>query len=317
MKNGLISRSINRGDDAGLKFGGGGPVELKYNVDDANANVLMALFSEGGAVDVPVFVLGDVTADKDLGWFNGITEPQVGVVDDDGDSSVTLGCNGDDDARILLYGSAALTLPALTLGGTLTLNGQTLDAGSDSLLVTSTGDGKGIEITNTTAGYGAKIIAYHNSSSPGNNDAPLAILAYGEDSASNKDLFHVMSFRNTNVASGSETAQLRYEAMDSSTLNLAMTVSGAGEVGGDLAYAEFDRWDDKAIVQQLKTPVALREQSIAKQFADMGIATHHKDRIRSGGYMLNLQKAFWFNFHALKVAYNKIDKLEEQLSRIS
>tara|TARA_Y100000310_G_scaffold144390_1_gene143649 strand:+ start:21189 stop:21995 length:807 start_codon:yes stop_codon:yes gene_type:complete len=82
-------------DDQAITFGTDGTVELKYNVDDANANLLMLLFPEGGAVDVPVFVLGDATTDKDLTFFNGITEPTLAIINDAGDAYVSLDA-GDD-----------------------------------------------------------------------------------------------------------------------------------------------------------------------------------------------------------------------------
>ncbi|MDD3098624.1 MAG: hypothetical protein PHU82_02275, partial [Candidatus Pacebacteria bacterium] len=104
------------GDDDFAIFGG--VAKLGWETADANANALVLALPEGGATDVPVFVIGDASIlNADLGWFNGVTEPRVAVVDDDKDSYVALGFTADDAAAIILGGSAALTLPALTLGG--------------------------------------------------------------------------------------------------------------------------------------------------------------------------------------------------------
>ncbi len=62
---------------------------------DANAFVLAIIFPEGGDPDVPVLVVGDITADKDLGFFDGVTEPGIAIINDAGDAYVKLDA-GDD-----------------------------------------------------------------------------------------------------------------------------------------------------------------------------------------------------------------------------
>jgi hypothetical protein len=57
-------------------------MRLLWETADANANELCLVLPEGGATDVPVFVIGDTTLlNKDLGLFNGVTSPTVAVVD--------------------------------------------------------------------------------------------------------------------------------------------------------------------------------------------------------------------------------------------
>ena len=109
---------------------------------------------------------------------------------------------------------------------------------------------------------------------------------------------------------------MRYEGSVSGSLNLAMKVSGAGVVGGDLAYNEFDDWDDKAVVLQENVIPEMRESTIAKAFEEMGIAEKIDGRIESNGYMLNLQHGFWFNFHAIKRAYEEIDFLTDRINKL-
>jgi len=89
----LTPSVIQLDDDELLSFGGSlaSPTSrMLWETADPNANVLMVALPEGGAVDVPVFVIGDTSVyNVDLGLFNGITEPAVAVVDDDADSAVS------------------------------------------------------------------------------------------------------------------------------------------------------------------------------------------------------------------------------------
>lgn len=85
----------------------GGVAAMQWQTDDANANVLAIILPEGGGTDVPVFVIGDTTAEKDLTWFNGVTEPRFAVVDDDGDSYIYIGHSGDDVPVLATAGTGA------------------------------------------------------------------------------------------------------------------------------------------------------------------------------------------------------------------
>lgn len=54
--------------------------ELLYETADANANALILALPDGGAVDVPVLVIGDQSIiNKDLGHWNGQTNPVLAV----------------------------------------------------------------------------------------------------------------------------------------------------------------------------------------------------------------------------------------------
>src|SRR3990172_9350799 len=71
-------------DDVNLQFGSGGTVHCLYETADANANLLLCAPPEGGATDVPGFVWGDASAENvDLGFFNGLTLPFIGILSDD------------------------------------------------------------------------------------------------------------------------------------------------------------------------------------------------------------------------------------------
>src|SRR3990167_694027 len=78
----VSSQTFN--DDVLLQFGSGGTVHCLYETADANANLLLCAAPEGGGTDVPGFVWGDASAENvDLGFFNGLTDPFIGVLSDD------------------------------------------------------------------------------------------------------------------------------------------------------------------------------------------------------------------------------------------
>ena len=204
------------------------------------------------------------------------------------------------------------TIAAVTLDGTITLNGQDLDAGSGNLQVKTSGNYGGILITSTATGaYGVRIRRYMNSSSPAVNDSVSLDWYTGKNDAGQDVEYHHRYTWIDNVGDGSEGCRLQWDLMNGGAIHTAMKLSAAGQVSGDLAYAEFDKWDDKAVVLQKDVPEELRKIGIAEQFVKMGIV----DRKDNGeGYMLNLQQSFWFNFHALKVAFREIDSLRERVS---
>lgn len=74
-------------DDEVLAFGNtiASPnVSIVWETADANANALLVALPEGGATDVPVFIIGDQTAlNTDLEFFNGITAPSLAVLSSD------------------------------------------------------------------------------------------------------------------------------------------------------------------------------------------------------------------------------------------
>lgn len=70
-------------------------VRMLWETADANANVLLFAGPSGGAVDVPVYVFGDDTAlNADLGFFNGITEPTLAVLDSSAARYLRIGWDG-------------------------------------------------------------------------------------------------------------------------------------------------------------------------------------------------------------------------------
>jgi hypothetical protein len=76
--------SLTLTDDVPFGIGTGATVKTIYETADANANVAEMFTPEGGAVDVPGLVFGDVSiSNVDLGFFNGLTDPFFAIMSDD------------------------------------------------------------------------------------------------------------------------------------------------------------------------------------------------------------------------------------------
>lgn len=111
--------------------GGSSDSYLLFETADANACATIFSLQESSSSSVPVLVIGDKTnLNKDLGFFNGITEPRVGICDDAATSAVTLGFGDNDSAvpEVAFYGSAT----ELTIDGDLEARDKT-DLASESL----------------------------------------------------------------------------------------------------------------------------------------------------------------------------------------
>ena len=75
-------------DDVLLGIGTGSTARFSWDTTDANANALLLKLPAGGAVDVPVLVIGQSVESVDLGLYNGVTEPRVAML---GVGAVTTG----------------------------------------------------------------------------------------------------------------------------------------------------------------------------------------------------------------------------------
>ena len=73
----LTSLGTALADDQVLSFGG--VVSMLWETQDANANELHIDLPTGGAVDVPVIVIGQGVTGVDLGQYNGVTEPRIAL----------------------------------------------------------------------------------------------------------------------------------------------------------------------------------------------------------------------------------------------
>lgn len=92
-----ITSTITLLDDVLLSFGTDGPYDCLWETADANANALLCAGPEGGAVDVPGFIISDVSSvNVDLGFFNGLTLPFIAAISDDALSYFYIGHNQTD-----------------------------------------------------------------------------------------------------------------------------------------------------------------------------------------------------------------------------
>ena len=118
------------GDDGAVGFGSGSPGQITWDTSDANANMLKIEVPTGGAVDVPVVLVGIGHIGVDLGFFNGVTQPTLGVADADRDSWLVMDFSGDDTARVRSNRATEIA----TAAGALTLSPTT-----DTILADGTG----------------------------------------------------------------------------------------------------------------------------------------------------------------------------------
>lgn len=336
------SSSTTFSDDTGLNFGTGDIAKMQWQTDDANANVLATIFPEGGAVDVPVFVIGDATAEKDLGYFNGVTEPTYAVINDGGDAYASLdagddsvgGSKGltffaaaDEDIELLnltnttgtprVYwdenedqfrstkgwyfdeacdvqgtwtAAATWTLPALTLGGTMTLNNQSLDAGAVDCTINSTGSFHGLAVVSTQdAGWGGILKLTHVTASPANGDAVGGISYIGKDAGDNNTTYGNMYVQSDNVSEGSETGKFLIDLLNSGAYNGCLKLEGTGvlsvDLGGSGAAAQVDLFDDYDDALVLKEGIQQHNRDL---LTDMGILDR-KGKDDGSGYMMKVQ----------------------------
>ena len=66
-------------DDILLAVGTGSTARLSWDTTDANANALLLQLPAGGAVDVPVIVIGQGIESFDFGLYNGVVDPRIAM----------------------------------------------------------------------------------------------------------------------------------------------------------------------------------------------------------------------------------------------
>ena len=108
---------VNYGVSRGPSWGNN--QRIMHIATDVNARCLFLEMATGGAIYVPVFIIGEASANSNLGWFDGITEPRICLVDDDGDSGVTFGFDVTDDTPTIAFKGNA---NQITIKSVLTLN---------------------------------------------------------------------------------------------------------------------------------------------------------------------------------------------------
>ena len=192
-----------------------------------------------------------------------------------------------------IVAASGLTMPAFTLGGTVTLNGQVLDAGNVSAVFNCSGAAQGLEVDSTTAGVAGGVIAiFTKSGTPANNDLVAGFVGYGYNNAGTPEKIQYSSYwsKIISLTDGAETGSLEWNIINSGTDNQVMTLSGAGVLAVDLAGSGtpaqvdlFDDYDDALVLRQGI------QQNNRELLADIGVL----DRKETGsGYMVKIQPMF-------------------------
>lgn len=207
-------------DDKRFKIGTSEDVSIVLNSAGLSANTALANVLEGTPV-TPAIAANSLI---------------ISNVTDDGDILIAVSDGGNSKAGIWIDASVPYTyLYNGILGGTLTLNGQILDAGSVNALINTTGKTKGLFITSTQDdNEGARIDLVHLSASPANGDrvAQFRGTAYdaGKDS---QRLYGMMDVIIEDVTDDAWSGSFKWWTGLAGTANTAMTLSGAGDLWTD------------------------------------------------------------------------------------
>lgn len=138
-----------------------------------------------------------------------------------------------------LTASGTVTLPAVTLGATVTLNGQTFDAGAGQAIITTTTSTVGLRIQSSGDPHGPEMTLAHAHNTPEATAFVGGFIFEGYDGATPAvaQNLGVLTVRYVNVGDGTEAVRLVCDLWTAGATNEAMTLSGAGALWLD---AEVD-----------------------------------------------------------------------------
>jgi len=250
-----------------------------------------------------------------------------------GDVLSVIGLSGllADDQHVLdaevvdaVEAASPLTLPAFTLGDTLTLNGQVFDAGGGSAEINTTGVLAGLTIKGTATDHGTRLKFQHKHTTPDLNGIIGEYVFYSYDHAVSGPVekrFGVFRLRHTNIGDGTEEATFYYYAMAAGEPdNLAMTLSGAGVLAVDDSYDTFDDKDDAKLlkegVKEGKKEVLEAIGVLKKKYKVDADGAYIKDKngeLIHVGYMLNVQDFLKLLSGGVYQNRDRIDLLEERI----
>ena len=127
--------------------------------------------------------------------------------------------------------TTGLTMPAFTLGGTLTLNGYVINAGSGLLEIDTTGSEQGIYIKNTQDGaVGPEILMEHVTASPAVDDYVSIIVSRGRSDGAPQNTvnYSQLQTRIADPTKGSEDAYFLYNLSKAGTLSSVLKIGSTG-----------------------------------------------------------------------------------------
>jgi len=211
-----------------------------WETADANANALLTTLPEGGATDVPVFIVGDASAlNTDLGLFDGITDPTVAILSDDHSKATMVshdGTNGVVEAT-----SGSIDIPDATLGlinmpqdGGLV---DIMDIAVSAAAVDTTKQGYTFRIDNNAA---LSLYAY-DSANNGNANAPVLQIRAGKtekaEAIAGADSFNVGDYHfNVDTSGGAYTITLDTDFITDGTPtdnSIAVITDWSGNAGAN------------------------------------------------------------------------------------
>ena len=101
-------------DDMAFSFGASSDATFRWETADANAHALVLALPDGGATNVPVFVIGDKGAtsivNQDLGVFDGVTDPTLAIWDAAGGASKYISFKHDGTDAVISSGAGGIKL---------------------------------------------------------------------------------------------------------------------------------------------------------------------------------------------------------------
>lgn len=207
------------------------------------------------------------------------------------------------------------SLPAVTLGGAVTINGQDFDAGAGSAVITTTGQYQGLVINQTYDGAdGPRIYLQHFRASPSDNDYAGYLSFQAYDSESNSTEYGSISCLALDVTDTAEDARLDIYLQNSGAYNNALQLSGAGVLDVDASsglgaatVGQFDEYDDAVILKDGISGKAF------EKLEEIGVMSR-KDT--GSGWMMNVQAMSYLLAGGIYQNRAKIDSINERLGRL-
>ncbi len=185
----IIAATTTVQDDVEFQFGTDGDGRLIWETADANAHVLLLSLPAGGDPNIPIFVIGDDTAlNKDLGLFDGITKPGIGILSDDATQASVYYSDridlddGDNNILIGLTAGDSLTggsgLKNVCIGSAA---GTALTTSDNNILIGNNAGAKLTGATNVVIGAAAfdEAVGSNNNVIIGNAAADAAVSVNG------------------------------------------------------------------------------------------------------------------------------------------
>ena len=220
----------------------------------------------------------------------------------------------DAEAISAIENAGALTMPAFTLGGTITTTGKNLDQANENLRLICAGANRGISLTNNYDGnLGITFRSTFNSASPANNDFLYQRRIFANNSISASTEYFRIEYISTNVSDGSESGKIIWHIADTSNgqLNQVMTLDGAGVLSIDDSYDTFDDYDDAI---RLKRAFSEGEKSVLVEIGVMEYkVVDYGEGRKEGKYMINTQQLYALLAGGIYQNRDKIDLLEARI----